>query len=135
MTFRMTSPKADLSADKEEQFNHAALVPQFFPQIPSYRADANKRLNAIAVRNVPFLGWVSHLQNAHFGRQSIPKWTLEEGAGNPPGFPNAYRNPFSAITLTVPSEPQKDPQRGPRSPRHKPWSTNATGSTRFEWVA
>src|SRR2546426_96721 len=27
----MSSPKADLSSDKEEQFNHAHLVPQFFP--------------------------------------------------------------------------------------------------------
>ena len=30
----MTSPKADLSTDKEERFNHSRLVPQFFPRIP-----------------------------------------------------------------------------------------------------
>ena len=74
----MTSPKADLSTDKEEPFNHAALVPQFFPRIPCYRADANERLSAIVERNVPFLEWVSHLQNAYFGQKSIPKWTLAE---------------------------------------------------------
>jgi hypothetical protein len=131
----MTSPKADLSTEKEEQFNHAALVPQFFPRIPCYRADANERLNAIAERNVPFFEWVNHLQNAYFGQKSIPKWTLEEENGDPPRYPNVYRNPFSQITLTVPVEPQDDPERGPTSPRHKPWSTNATGTTHFDWVA
>ena len=131
----MTSPKADLSTDKEEPFNHSTLVPQFFPRIPCYRADANERLNAIVERNIPFLGWVSHLQNAYFAQKSIPKWTLEEEGSDPPRSPNVYRNPFSQITLTVPSEPPEDPQRGPRSPRHKPWSTNATGTTHFEWVA
>jgi len=59
---------------------------------------------------------------------------LEEEGSDPPRYPNAYRNPFSQITLVVPPPPPDDPQRGPRSPRHKPWSTNATGTTRFEWV-
>ena len=130
----MTSPKADLSTDKEEQFNHSTLVPQFSPRIPCYRADANERLNAIVERNVPFLEWVSHLQNAYFGQKSIPKWTLEEEGGDPPRCPNVYRNPLCQITLTVPSAPREDPQRGPQSSRHKPWSTNASGTTQFEWV-
>ncbi|MEI2723046.1 MAG: SGNH/GDSL hydrolase family protein [Verrucomicrobiota bacterium] len=131
----LTSPKADLSTAKEESFNHASLVPQFFPRIPCYRADASDRLNVIVERNVPFFAWVGHLQNAYFGQQSIPKWTLAEAGGDPPRYPNVYRNPFSQISLTVPSEPLDDPQRGPLSPRHKPWSTNASGSTQFEWVA
>src|SRR6185295_20098276 len=107
-------------------------VPQFFPRIPCYRVDASERLNAVVERNVPFLEWVSHLQSAYFGQKSIPKWTLEEEDGDPPRYPNAYRNPFSQITLTVPSEPQHDPDRGQLSPRHKPWSTNAIGTTQFE---
>jgi hypothetical protein len=131
----MTSPKADLSTEKEERFNHAALVPQFFPRIPCYRAEANERLNAMVERNVPFFEWVSHLQNAYFGQQSIPKWTLNEEGGDPPRYPNTYRNPFSQITLTVPPESPNDPERGPQSPRHKPWSTDAAGTTRFDWVA
>ncbi len=130
----MTSPKADLSTEKEEPFNHAALVPQFNPRIPCYRADASERLNAIMERNIPFFEWVSHLQNAYFAQQSIPKWTLAEEGGDPPRYPNAYRNPFSQIALAVPIEPPGDPLRGPQSSRHKPWSTNATGTTRFEWV-
>ncbi len=130
----MTSPKADLSTEKEEQFNHSSLVPQFSPRIPCYRADANERVNALVERNVPFLSWVSHLQNAYFGQKSIPKWTLEEQGSDPLRYPNAYRNPLSQITLVVPALAQNDPQRGPQSPRHKPWSTNATGTTHFEWV-
>jgi hypothetical protein len=131
----MTSPKVDLSSGKEERFNHAALVPQFSPRIPCYRADASERLNAIVERNVPFLEWVSHLQNAYFGQKSIPKWTLEEENGDPPRYPNAYRNPFSQIKLTVPAEPLSDAERGPNSARHKPWATDATGTARFDWVA
>ena len=147
----MTSPKADLSTHKEEQFNHSRLVPQFFPRIPCYRADANERLSAIVERRVGFVAWVGHLQNACFGQESIPSWTLETDGGNPPRCPNAWRNPLSQITLSVSSAPRDDPQRGPGSPRHKPWfddgdlhhtpaatrnalEDDAQGTTRFEWV-
>jgi hypothetical protein len=130
----LTSPKADLSTHKEEPFNHAALVPQWFPRIPCYRAKASDRLNAMVVRNVPFFEWVNHIQIAYFGQESIPKWTLDEEGGDPPRYPNDYRDPLAQITLTVPPEPANDPQRGPRSPRHKPWSTKDNGTTEFEWV-
>ena len=130
----MTSPKADLSTDKEEQFNHSRLVPQFFPRIPCYRADANERLSAVIQRNSTFLAWVGHLQNAYFEQKSILAWTLEDDGGSPPRYPNAWKNPLSQITLRVPTAPADDPQRGPRSPRHKPWSENGQGTTRFEWV-
>lgn len=131
----LTSPKADLSTDKEEQFNHARLVPQFFPHIPCYRADANERLSAVIQRNVNFLAWVGHLQNAYFEQKSILAWTLEDDGGSPPRYPNSWKNPLAQIALQVPSAPGDDPQRGPRSPRHKAWSENGQGSTtRFEWV-
>jgi hypothetical protein len=130
----MTSPKADLSSDKEEQFNHSRLVPQFYPRIPCYRADANERLSAVVERNVSFISWVGHLQNVYFDQKSIPAWTLEDDGASPPTYPNAWKNPLAQITLTVPEAPAEDPQRGPASPRHKPWSSDAQGSTRFEWV-
>jgi hypothetical protein len=130
----MTSPKADLSSEKEEQFNHSRLVPQFSPRIPCYRADANERLSAIMQREIPFLQWVGHLQNAYFGQKSILGWTLEDDGGNPPRYPHVYMNPIAQITLVVPSSPQEDPQRGVKSPRHKPWSTDGQGTTHFEWV-
>jgi hypothetical protein len=130
----MTSPKVDLSSDREEQFNHSRLVPQFSPRIPCYRADANERLSAVLQREVPFLQWVGHLQNAYFDQKSILSWTLEDDGGSPPRYPNVYRNPLARITLVVPSCPPEDPQRGLKSPRHKPWSTDGQATTHFEWV-
>jgi len=130
----MTSSKADLSTDKEEPFNHSRLVPQFSPRIPCYKADANERLSTILQREVGFLQWVGHLQNAYFSQKSILSWTLEDDGGNPPRYPNAYRNPLAQISLAVPSAPPDDPQRGRKSPRHKAWSTDGQGATRFDWV-
>ena len=89
-------------------------MPQFFPRIPSYRADAAERFSAIVERHVEFMAWVNHFQNAYFNQQSIPQWTLADDGGDPPHYPNAWRNPFAQITLTVPSAPQNDPQRGPQ---------------------
>jgi hypothetical protein len=130
----MSSPKADLRSEKEERFNHADLVPQFSPRIPCYKADLNRRLAAVVERNFTFSQWANHLQVAYFGQKNILTWTLEEDNSTPPRFPNAYQNPFAQITLTVPTEPAIDPERGPTSPRHRPWSTTGEGSTRFEWV-
>jgi hypothetical protein len=126
----MTSPKADLSTTKEEPFNHSRLVPQFSPRIPCYKADSTERLSAIAERHIGFLAWVNHLQNAYFSQKSIPQWTLADDGGDPLQYPNAWKNPLAQITLTVPSAPQTDPQRGPHSPRHKPWTEPA----QFDWV-
>jgi hypothetical protein len=130
----MTSPKADLSTEKEEPFNHSRLVPQFRPRIPCYKADADERLSAIVERRVGFLAWVTHLQNAYFEQKSLPQWTLASDGGSPPRYPNLWRNPVRQITLAVPSAPRDDPQRGPASPRHKPWSEDGGSSTQFEWV-
>ncbi len=130
----MTSPKVDLSTEKEEPFNHSRLVPQFSPWIPCYRADANERLSTLVQREVGFLQWVAHLQNAYFGQKSILSWTLEDDGGSPARYPNADRNPLAQISLTVPAAPPDDPQRGPKSARHKAWSTDGQGTTRFEWV-
>jgi hypothetical protein len=129
----LSSPKADLQTDKEEKFNHARLVPQFFPRIPCYNADANERLGAIVEREVNVFAWVEHLQDAYFAQKSILNWTLEDDGGDPPRYPNSYKNPLARITFEVPSAPLDDPQRGPSSPRHKPWSASS-GVAAFEWV-
>ena len=130
----LSNPKADLQTEKEERFNHADLVPQFSPRIPCYKADLNHRLSTVVQRHFDFSQWVNHLQAAYFGQKNILAWTLEEEGGDPPRFPNAYKNPFAQITMSVPLEPAVDPERGPTSPRHKPWSATGEGSTRFEWV-
>jgi hypothetical protein len=131
----MSSPKADLSVAKEESFNHARLVPQFSPRIPCYRAGAVERLSAVIDRSVDLFGWVEHVNNVYFDQRSIPAWTLEEDGGDPPHYPNAWRNPLARITLRVPGDPPDDPERGPRSPRHKPWTEGGVGTSQLDWVA
>ena len=106
----MSSPKADLSAEKEQQFNHSGLVPQFVPRIPCYRADANERLSILVEREVGFIAWSGHLQNAYFDQKSIPNWTLEDDGGSPPHYPNSYKNPLAQITFIVPRIPACDPR-------------------------
>jgi hypothetical protein len=131
----MSSPRADLSSKKEQEFNHSRLVPQFSPRIPCYRADASERLSAVIERHVGFFGWVSHLDNVSFDQRSIPAWTLQADDSQPPRYPNAWRDPLKQITLAVPTEADDDPDRGPASPRHKPWTAGeAAAPARFEWV-
>ena len=76
-----------------------------------------------------------HIQNAYFDQKSILSWTLEDDGSDPPRYPNVYRNPLAQISLTVPSAPVDDPERGPKSPRHKAWSAEGQGPTQFEWVS
>jgi hypothetical protein len=122
----MSSPQADLSDDKEQVFNHSRLVPQFRPRIAPYRADAAERLSALIERRVGFFAWVGHLQSAYFDQLSIPDWSLEAARTG-----KASR----LLELDVPGELANDPQRGLRSPRHRPWTASGGKPTRFEWVA
>lgn len=131
----MSSPKADLSTAKEEQFNHSGLVPQFSPRLPCYQTDAQTRLSALVERNVDFLGWIQHLQTAYLEEKSLLSWTLADDGGDPPRYPHAWQNPFAQIGTVVPSAPAQDPERGPDSPRHRAWSQGGAGPTRFDWVA
>ena len=71
----------------------------------------------------------------NFSQVSIPSWTLEDDGASPPNYPNSYKNPFAQITFVVPSAPRVDPDRGPGSLRHKPWSSEGEGTNRFDWVA
>lgn len=130
----LTSPQADLSAQKIQRFNHASLVPQIWQSIPCYRATPEDRLSIVVQRKFTFLQWVEHLQYACFDGKNIPRWTLADNGKNPPQYPNAYRNPLSQITLNVPSAPANDPDRGQASSRHKPWSAEGKTQTRFQWV-
>jgi hypothetical protein len=130
----LSSAKADLQTEKEEQFNHSRLVPQFSPRIPCYRAELSERFGAIAERNLGMIAWSSHLQNVYFEQKNILAWTLADDGGDPPRHPNVYKNPLSQIKLEIPTAAAADPERGPHSPRHRPWSTTGKGTTRFEWV-
>ncbi len=130
----LSSPRADLSSAKEEKFNHPRLVPQWSPALPCYRATVEERLEICLERQVSFLQWVNHLQNAYFDQMSIYAWTLADDGDYPPVYPNANKNPILRIRTVTPSEPLNDPQRGILSARHKPWSTTGVGTQNFEWV-
>jgi hypothetical protein len=131
----MTSPNADLSEKRPQNFNHSRLVPQFFPRIPSYGADANERISARLDQHIPYFAWTAHVQNAYYGQKSIALWTLEDDGNEPPNYPNAWKNPISPLRSGLPSESQPDPLRGPTSPRHRPWNTGGAEPTSFDWVA
>lgn len=130
----LSSPKADMQDDKAQDLNHAALVPQFCPNIPSYQADAGARLSAVIGRHVGFFAWANHLQCAYFNQQSLTRWTLDADANQPMCHPNSYRNPLGQITLAIPSGLADDAARGPGSARHKPWTAHASHTMAFEWV-
>lgn len=103
-------------------------------RIPAYHADANTRLSTVIGRNVRFLSWVNHLQDAYFQQKSILQWTLEEDLAKPGSYPNSYKNPVAQIALDVPSGRRDDADRGPGSRRHKPWTTGGGKNREFEWV-
>lgn len=128
----MSSPKADLQDPKPQQINHSRLLPQF-RKIPSYKADANERLSVVVERNVQFMSWVTHLQSAYFNDKSIPAWMLQSDDND--RYPNSYKNPLREISLRVPTSPAEDPQRGPNSPRHKPWTQSGGSPTTFDWLS
>jgi hypothetical protein len=88
----ISSQKHDLQSDKEFQFNHPKLVPQFLPRIPCYKASYSERIGTVVQRHVAFLGWASHLKQAYFDNLDMPRWTLE----------HPYANPLKAITLEIP---------------------------------
>ncbi|MBN2132314.1 MAG: hypothetical protein JW741_22630 [Sedimentisphaerales bacterium] len=79
----MTSEKHDLQTTKEFHFNHPALVPQFRPRIPCYRASLSTRLWAVTERYVPFFSWTSHLRYAYWDNMGLHAWTLEHPGANP----------------------------------------------------
>lgn len=130
----MSSPKADLSTPNEETFNHPSLVPQGYGKVPCYRADAATKLGIVAQRDIGFFGWVNHVDALCFDQKSLPNWTLQQDDRDPPGTPNAWINPLSRLTEHVPEEPALDPQRGPASPRHRPWNSRGQNPQSFEWV-
>jgi hypothetical protein len=130
----MSNPRVDFSAPGGGNMNNLRLLPQFGLEIPGYQADLNERLSATFERHVPILSWTTHINSAYFGEKSIPQWTLEQDDADPPGLPNAWKNPLKNFAKGIPGEPAVDPQRGPTSYRHRPWTSDGAGPIDFEWV-
>jgi len=116
----MSSARHDLSADEESAFNHPALVPQFLPRIPAYKASVSQRLGIAIDRQIDFLGWAEHLRIAYFGGDNLATWTLE----------HPYENSLDALTLALPS-PDEPPSPVPDA---RPWTEKGIRKVTPGWV-
>lgn len=116
----LSSPRHDLSTEKEFAFNHPGLVPQFLPRIPCYRAPLSQKIGIVIGRNVPMLCWADHLRIAYFGGADLANWTLE----------HPYTSPLAPVTLDLPSP---DELPSPR-PDARPWSAKGIVRHSPEWV-
>lgn len=114
----MSSKRRDLQDTRGRPFNHPKLVPQFFPQIPSYTEDYTERFSIAVARQVPFLSWTAHLRHTYFADKAIPVWTIE----------HPYANPAGVVTLTVP-DPQDTAPSDPMS-----WVERGMMRQHFAWV-
>ena len=85
----LSSREADLQTDKEFQFNHPRIVPQFKPRIPCYTEPASGRIGIVLERSVPIMQLVRHLQISSFENTGLQLWTVE----------NPYSNPLSRISI------------------------------------
>jgi len=86
----LSSSKYDLQTEKEFSFNHPKLVPQLVPEIASYKAGLSSRIGIIVERNLPFLGWVKHVNLVCFadeerGVTDFCGWVMAHPYGNPFG--------------------------------------------------
>ena len=129
----MSDPEADMQLDKEQTLNHPGLVPQFVPSISCYRADIDLRLSRALERRLAPFSWVRHLQQAYFGQESLPEWTLADNGNHPPSYPNTYRLLPGVEGVRLSAE-ALSPDRGLASERHEPWLANQSGKVNMEWV-
>jgi hypothetical protein len=117
----ISSQKHDLQTDKEFQFNHPHLVPQFVPRIPCYKASYSERIGAVVQRYVAFLGWTSHLKQAYLGNLDLPRWTLEHPYANPLMEISNFRFQISDLPPIGLAE-------------HVPWDEKTAAKRDFQWV-
>ncbi len=117
----MSSPRHDLTTDKETPFNHPTLVPQFRPWIPCYKASVSERIGVTIAHHTEILSWADHLRIAYFGGDNLPVWTLE----------HPYDNPVKQITFELPS-PDEPPSPTPDA---RPWNEKGIRPLTPQWVA
>ncbi len=116
----ISSPRHDLSTVKEAVFNHPALVPQFRPWIPCYKASASERLGIVASRYAAIFGWADHVRITYFDSDDLATWTLD----------HPDDNPLRQVTLELPS-PDQPPSPKP-DPR--PWTDKGLRRVTPDWV-
>lgn len=115
----LSSPQADLQSEREINFNHPRLVPQFLPPIPAYGESVSGRIGIVMARHASVLEWVRHLQEAYFESMDLVRWTLE----------HPYENPFSQLSLNLPESEDNN------HPGAQAWFVRGQGQQEFPWVS
>ncbi len=116
----ISSPRHDLSSDKESSFNHPTLVPQFVPRIPCYKASVSERLGIAISRQINILNWADHLRIAYYNNDPLASWTIE----------HPYANPWGPLAQELPP-PNELPSP---TPDVRPWSEKMIRPLTPEWV-
>jgi lysophospholipase L1-like esterase len=116
-TLWMSSARHDLreapAAGEEAQasFNHPALVPQFWPRVPRYRAGFEERVGVVVERRLAFLEWVTHLnaKSAYANAlgaaaDAAAAAAVDAGAGTEPEprIDNPAPKPYRGLFIAVP---------------------------------
>jgi hypothetical protein len=115
----LSSPQADLQAERDFRFNHPHLVPQFMPRIPSYGESVSGRIGIVLARYFPVFDWVRHLQKAYFESADLARWTLE----------HPYDNPLSQVTFDLPESEDNT------HPDAQAWSVRTRTQQELPWVS
>jgi len=115
----LSSKKHDLQIEKEFHFDHPKLAPQFFPNIPCYKASYSKRISAVIGRIVPFASLTSHLNKTYFDSMDLSAWTIE----------HPYKNPLTTITLEFSVSEHYNQSE------HVPWYEKGIAKSDIQWVA
>lgn len=114
----MSSPRHDLSTDREFRFNHPQLVPQFLPRIPCYHEADDRRAGIVAGRYVPLRGFAAHLAIAYYDNKTPPMW--------------AVSNPYDSLALPLGAglpEPESE-----RNVDARPWTERGITPQPFAWT-
>ena len=98
----MSSPRVDLRGEKEYNFNHYELVPQFSPRIACYTRKDSERVGFVAKRMIPFWSWKSHLYKAYFDDQDDPEKGIAGWMVKHP-----YEYPFQGALLAPSTTPRQ----------------------------
>jgi hypothetical protein len=73
----MSSPRHDLSGPVNNEINHKPLLPQFHPEIPSYKPSFEEKITALISRSIPIFSWIDHVRLTRFAGKSFYIWTME----------------------------------------------------------
>jgi len=114
----MHSPRADLRDEKVTDFTHSRLIPQYIPNIPSYKEEDSTKLGVKVEQYVPFNSWTTHLQQVYYDQKDIPSWTLE----------HPYENPIIPLKRGLP------PQDKIRRHLSQPWYKSRIPPQDYPWV-